>query len=288
VRGSARPVTPNGPGPAQAAEPSAARDAEAPAPAAVTPPPDPEPEQPEVEEEEEEEVPEGISAEDAEKDVFAYLCLKSVCRDKTVDTVSSLTNLGVSWLKDKGMASSTQQMAVLSTVVPRVLAGNPMEAKLRSKATIMWRDGLSKGRELASGILTCATLRGRVQFHLLSLLLMCALAYAVASSVWWYTTPTRTLWSILYEFWFDFCVYYVRYFVAFMQKLRQPMVFLGIWSPPGLWERLEEWQSIQMYEEMMWTRWLVWLAVAQLSALVSWIMTWNLRSRFLECNMAKK
>jgi hypothetical protein len=120
------------------------------------------------------------------------------------------------------------------------------------------------------------------------LLIFMLTAYMVASWAWWYTTPTRTIWTIMYEFTFDIGVYFTRYIIGLMQSIRPSLVFLGIQGSPGVWERIGEWYTIQTFAEVQATKWFAWLAVAQISALVSWLATWKLREGLIVCDLSKK
>ncbi|UXD79995.1 putative capsid protein [Linepithema humile tombus-like virus 1] len=228
------------------------------------------------------------SFDDLKEELHAYLCIKSACRDKNVDTIASMNNIGTTFLKNEGVTSHVEIMKLLQFAVPKVISTNPLELDLRTKATLLWRDGVARGRELAAGALTCATLRGRIQFHLLFLVLMMAFAWVACGFVWWYTTPYKTLWVMWSEVLFDWGVHFLRAAIGIARSTRPLLNFMGVTTPMTFWDRLGEWYSIQTYEEVMSTQWWIWQFVAQLTALICWIASWRFRAKLLVCNLAKK
>jgi hypothetical protein len=229
-----------------------------------------------------------VESDEVEEDLEAHLMLRSALRDKNADAMYSLYQAGIAWCRSHGIESDKKQLELLKELVPKVSAYNTLEGVIRAKGTMMWRNGVARARELASGRLVCAGLRDRAIYHLLWLAIFMCTTYLVASWAWWLTTPTRTIWTILYETWFDIGVYVMRYVLGLVQSARPYLVFLGIQSPPGVWERLGEWYSIQTFAEVQATKWFVWLSVAQISALVSWIVTWRLREGIIVCDLSKK
>jgi hypothetical protein len=64
--------------------------------------------------------------------------------------------------------------------------------------------------------------------------------------------------------------------------------YWGVLEPKTTWDRLGEWYYVQYYQERLSFHWAVWVSVAQLSALLAWIVTWRWRESWLYCDMSKR